>query len=160
MQRLKQNNSGAALPLGEDELLSASTTQTLPSGAWCHVRMRLAINGEAERSVHLYDDETHSAFHHERVVVPAAVVADVSAAVRAALAERQSLPEQDEDDSQALYRTIRFRDEKGQSTAIAVEYQNDRPVERAVAFEAAWRLLARQFPSTRPGQQLIPGLVW
>jgi hypothetical protein len=159
MQRLKQHNSGAALPLEKDELLSASTTQTLPQGGWCHVRMRLAINGEAERSVHLYDTSTHSAFHHERIVVPPAVVAELSAAVRAAFAERESLPE-DEDDSQALYRTITVRESDGELKSLAVQYEYERAVGPAVAFETAWRLLAALFPSTHAGQQVIPGLVW
>jgi hypothetical protein len=101
MQRLKQNNSGAALPLDANELLAASTTQTLPTGAWCHVRMRLATDGGAERSVHLYDGADHSTFHHERIVVAPATVAEMVAAVRAAFAERESQPDEDEDDSQA-----------------------------------------------------------
>lgn len=92
MQRLKQHNSGAALPLGENELLSVSTVQTLPSGGWCHVRMRLAIDGEAERSVHFHDDQTHSMFHHECIVLQSAAVAELCAAVRSAFGERESVP--------------------------------------------------------------------
>ena len=160
MQRLRQNNSGVALPLDESELLSASTTQTLPGGGWCHVRMRLAMNGEAERSVHFYDTATHSAFHHEQVVVPAAAVAELSTAVRAAFAERESLSGQDEDDSQALYRTITFREGSGRPRSLAVEYRHETPIGPAAAFEAAWRLLAGQVPGIRPGQGSVPGLVW
>lgn len=159
MQRLKQNNSGAVLPLNPNELLSASTTQSLPGGAWCHVRMRLAIDGAAERSVHLYDGPDHSAFHHERVLVAPAVVPDVVAAVRAAFAEREPTSV-DEDDSQALYRSIAFRDGDGPPRGLAVEYRDGSPVGPAASFEAAWRLLARQFPSTHVGKRSVPELDW
>lgn len=159
MQRLKQNNSGAALPLGDDEFLSASTTQTLPLAGWCHIRMRLAINGEAERSVHMYNGPAQTAFHHEWIVVPAAAVADLRAAVRAAFRERESMAEEDAD-SQALYRTIVFREGSARPEVLAVEYQDDRPMGPAAAFETAWRLLAEHFPSARTGQRIIPGLVW
>jgi hypothetical protein len=124
MQRLKQNNSGAALPLGENEILSASTTQT--------------IAGEG---------------------FPPAVVAELSTAVRAAVLERESVPTR-EDDSQALYRTLVFRDGDALPKALAVEYQHDTPVGPAAAFEHAWRLFAGLFPSTRSGRQAIPGLAW
>lgn len=159
MQRLKQNNSGSALPLDANEILSASTTQTLSSGAWCHVRMRLAADGAAERSVHLYDGMAHSAFHHESIVLAPAVVAEVAAAVRAAFAERASLPE-DDDDSQALYRSLTFREGDGRPRGLAVEYREGRAVGPAAAFEAAWRLLAGQFPGTRAGERSVPGLDW
>ena len=159
MQRLKQHNSGAALPLDDNEILSAATTQALPAGGWCHVRMRLSRDGEAERSVHLYNGQAHSAFHHEQVVAPAAFVAEISEALRAARLEREAVPEQD-DDSQALYRTIVFRDGSARPTRLAVEYQHGEPVGPATAFEAAWELLAQLFPSIRPGQGAIPDLRW
>jgi hypothetical protein len=159
MQRLKQNNSGAALPLGENEILSASTTQTIAGEGWCHVRMRLTVDGEAERSVHVYDDQAHTFFCHDSIVVPPAVVAELSTAVRAAVLERESVPTR-EDDSQALYRTLVFRDGDALPKALAVEYQHDTPVGPAAAFEHAWRLFAGLFPSTRSGRQAIPGLAW
>jgi hypothetical protein len=159
MQRLKQSNSGAVLPLDAHEMLSASTTQTLPAKGWCHVRMRLAVNGEAERSVHLYDGPSHTSFHHEHVVVPQEVVAEMAAAVRAAFAEREALPEE-EDDSQALYRTIHFRDADAPAKMLAVEYEDGQPVGPAAAFEAAWRMLSAQFPILGPGNRVIAGLDW
>ncbi len=150
MQRLRQNNSGAALPLDNDEILAASTTQTLPSGGWCHVRMRLANNREAERSVHLYDDPDHTAYHHEWIVVPEQAFQEVVTAVHAAFRERPPLADDyDEDDSQALYRTLVFREAGGPPRTLAVEYQYERPIGPAAAFESAWRLLASQFPVNR-----------
>ena len=159
MQRLKQHNSGALLPLHEDEVLSASTTQTLDDGSWCHVRMRIARNGEAERSVHHYDGADHSAFHHESLVVSELVLAEIRTLTRAAFLERASVPEE-EDDSQALYRTIVFRDEDARPAGLAVEYENDVAIGPAAAFESAWRRLAGQFSRTGIDARPMPGLHW
>jgi hypothetical protein len=160
MQRLRQNNSGAALPLDDDEILAASTTQTLRSG-WCHVRMRLAANQEAERSVHLYDGPDHTAYHHEWIVLSHAAFDAIVAAVQAAVRERPLTDDDDdEDDSQALYRTIVFRDAGGHPTTLAVEYQFEKPIGPAAAFESAWRLLASQFPARRDGNRGFAGLAW
>lgn len=160
MQRLKQNDGGAALPLEPDEILSASTTQTLPSGGWCHVRMRLARDGQGERSVHHYDGADHSTFHHERVRVPTAVMARLDAALRAAAAERAASPDDDEDDSQALYRTLVFRDGTASPATLAVAYEDGKAVGPAAAFESAWRLFAGQFPRIGAGRPVFPDLPW
>jgi hypothetical protein len=160
MQRLKQNDSGAALPLEADEILSASTTQTLPSGGWCHVRMRLARDGQAERSVHHYEGADHSTFHHERVVVPAAVMAQLDAAVPAAAAERAPSPDDDEGDSQALYRTLVFRRGTEPLATLAVAYEDGKAVGPAAAFESAWRLFAGLFPRIGAGRPPFSDLTW
>jgi hypothetical protein len=159
MQRLKQHNEGAALPLAAGELLSATTTQMLPDRRWCVVRMRLSLSGEAERSVHVHGDASGKTFLHERVTLPAETVAALSAAIRAAFGEREP-EEQPAPDPQALYRKVVFRDDDARPRALAVEYRHGKAVGSAEAFESAWRLLASQFPRTGPEVTELPDLRW
>jgi hypothetical protein len=158
MQRLTQNNSGARLPLREEELLGAWASQTLPDLRWYIVRMRLAKNGEAERSVHLHKGK-RTAYQHEGLALPPESVAAAVAAVREAFRERESFAEREED-SQAVYRVIWFRDGDAPPRRLAVEYEDGEAVGPAASFEAAWRLLAGLFPSTRVGQGGIADLRW
>jgi hypothetical protein len=154
-----QHNEAAPLPLAESELLAARTTETLADHSWCVVRMRLAADGEAERSVHVHAGAHHRAYQHERIVLPPDIVESIVTAMRAAFREREPIPESI-DDSQALYRRVVFRDGGAPPKVVTVEYRSGYPVGPASAFEAAWRLFASEFPNTGRGHGVVPELEW
>ena len=64
MQRFKQHNQGAKLPLTEDDFLIARQTPRFVDGGLKQLRWRVARSGYAEHSVHNFGDAKSGSFFH------------------------------------------------------------------------------------------------
>ena len=153
MQRLKQFNSGAALPLSEDELLIASTTYTRPDGVWYLIRMRVERSGWAERAVDLHAGPDGSGFSYHSVQVSPEGVNALSTALEEARVEAGGWPQND--DPNALYRSVRHW-YAGKPSQIAAEYWYNKPRYPSPRFQTLWRLLTHQFHDIGAVQAEMP----
>jgi hypothetical protein len=140
-QCFKQHNWGAALPLVAEDLLIARGTPRFVSGVLRHVRMRIARDGFAERSIHDMAPKW-SSFWHYRTELPTGRLDGLMEALRVARAE---LADVVGGDPNGVYRKVEYWDGT-EPVALLMEYEGGTTRYAAPRFEAAWEMIVRLYP--------------
>lgn len=150
MQRFKQHNQGARLPLTEDDFLIARQTPRFAAGILRQVRRRVAQGGFAEQSVHDFGNPSSGWFWHWHGAVSPKQLAEVGAALAAALEALSGVPTSEDPDG--VFRRVEFW-AGGQAAEVCMEDVGGSPAHDVPTFERAWQLVVGLFPSVSvPGE--------
>ena len=151
MQRFKQHNQGARLPLTEDDFLIAPQTSRLAAGVLRQIRRRVARGGFAEQSVHDFGGPSSGWFWHWHGTVSPEHLAEVGTALAAALEAVAGVLTSDDPDG--VFRRVEFW-AGGRAAEVCMEDVAGSPTRDVPAFERAWRLVVGLFPRvSSPGEQ-------
>ena len=151
MQRFKQHNQGAGLPLTGDDFLIARQTPRLVGGELRQVRRRVARSGYAEQSVHDFGGPSSGWFWHWHGTVGPDRMAEVGAALAGALEGMARVPLSD--NPNGVFRRVEFW-ASDRAVEVCMEDEGGSPVLDVPAFERAWVLVVGLFPAaSSPGEQ-------
>ncbi|MSR32515.1 MAG: hypothetical protein EXR99_13530 [Gemmataceae bacterium] len=154
-QRLKQENADSSLRLAKDDFLIAGETPRFDGKVLRLVRMRVARDGFAERSVHDIGFGP-SSFSHNWTCLPLGKLAEITLALECAQAVQGSqlglAGKEDDEDPNGHFRVIEcwVGDRRAR---LSMQYVKGLAQKAVPAFEAAWLLVVSQFPKLQdPGR--------